>query len=153
MTDCGSKQVGFCLQILCHEATVAGAGTTDFLRVDERMLFAELFCPLDNFIGGLISPGIYVTGGEFLSEASRTAWVQSVDHVAEGCIHMHGVTELQRTVSGRGSAVVIDDHRIFPGCIEVGREIIASLNDSSVGRGEIPVVDFSELDVFQLVGR
>src|SRR5699024_5565015 len=89
MTDCGSKQVGFCLQILCHEATVAGAGTTDFLRVDERMLFAELFCPLDNFIGGLISPGIYVTGGEFLSEAGRTAWVQSVDHVAEGCIHMH----------------------------------------------------------------
>ena len=94
-----------------------------------------------------------MTGGELLSEAGRTAWVQSVDHIAEGCIHVHGVAEFQRTVSGRGSAIIIDDHRIFPGCVEVGREIIASLNDGPVGRGEIPVVHFAEDDVFQNTGR
>ena len=153
MTDSGCKQVGLCLQVLCHETAIAGTGATDFLRVDERMFFAELFCSLDDFIGGLVSPGVYVTGGELLSEAGRAAWVQSVDHIAEGCIHVHGVAEFQRTVSGRGSAIIIDDHRIFPGCVEVGREIIAPLNDGPVSRGEIPVVHFSELDVFQFVSR
>ena len=85
------------------------------------MLLAEQLGTLDDLIGGLQAPCVHVAGGEFLSEARRSARVQGVDHVSESGVHMHGITHLQRTVRRGSTAIVINDHRIFLIRIEMRR--------------------------------
>ena len=116
------------------------------------MLLTEPLGAFDNLIGCTSAPGVDVAGGELLSEAGCSAGVEDIDHIAHRGIHVAGEAHLQRSIRGRGTAVVIDNHRILFRSIEMGWEVVAALDATAVCAGEVPVVCLSQGDLFQLLG-
>ena len=135
---CG-KEVCACLQVLCHEAAVAGTHAAHLFRVYVCMLFQELLRTLDDVVARAFAPGVDVAGGKFLSVADGSAGVAHIDHVALSGQHLEGIVDFQHFRTGRTAAVVVDYQRIFLRCVKVGRQEVEAVDAVTARGAEVPV--------------
>lgn len=91
MRDGGGKDIRFCLQVLCHEATVGCPYATDLFSVDKVVFGTEFLCSFDDLVSCTLSPCIYVAGGELLAEAGCSAGLDDINDVAQCRIYVRRI--------------------------------------------------------------
>ena len=87
-----------------------------------------------------------------LSIAGSTAGIERIDYVALSSIHRQRVVSFQCSIDRAGSSIVIDQHRIFLGRIELRRQVVPTLYDCTVRSRIVPVACRCEIDIGQLLG-
>ena len=73
MRDGRCKNIGLCLQVLCHKAAIGRTYTAYFLVIDKSMFFTKQLCTFYNILCHPFPGCIDVAGREFLSEIGSTA--------------------------------------------------------------------------------
>lgn len=73
MRDGGSKDIRLCLEILCHEPTVARSDATDMQGVGIAVLLAERLRSLNDILCHPFAGGVDMTGGK-LDQSLRHHW-------------------------------------------------------------------------------
>ena len=141
------------LQVLRHEATIAGASATDLLRIDEGMCSGKGLHRTDDIVGGLRAPSIQMVSSEALSVAHGTAWVQRIGYIALSGEHRQVVRRLQLAAQRDRPAVVVDDHGVLLRGVEVGGQVVPAIDIDTVGRAVDEVLRRGELHAAELLCR
>ena len=89
------KNVGLCLQVHGHETTIRGPQTTYLLVVDKWVLLAELLGTLNDVLCGVVTIGIHVAGGKFLSEARATRGLNHIHYIAHSRPSVEGIIAVE----------------------------------------------------------
>ena len=94
MRDGSSKNIRLCLEILCHEPTVARSDAADMQRVGVAVLAAEGFRSLNDVLGNAFADGVDMAGGKLLTEAYGTAGIDDEHHISRRGIDMMRIARL-----------------------------------------------------------
>ena len=141
------------LQVLRHEATIAGTSATDLLRIDEGVRSDKGLHRTDDIVGGLRAPSVQVVSSEALSVAHGTAWVQRIGYIALSGEHRQVVRRLQLAAQRDRPTVVVDDHRVLLRGVEVGGQVVPAIDIDTVGRAVDEVLRRGELHATELLCR
>ena len=107
MRDSCSKDVGLSLQVLSHKTTVRSTNTANVIAINKRMCSYKCFSALDDFIGCLYSPCIYVTCRKLLSIPRSTTWLQCINYVVLRCIYVQWVGAFKNSLRWACPSIVI----------------------------------------------
>ena len=136
--------------VLRHEAAVGSADAADLLRIDERVLLAELLRTFDDVLGGAVAGRVHVTGRPFLPVAGGAGRKgHHIDHVTQGSVGVVGVAAFKIAARRTAAAVVVDDHRILLRRIEIRREIEAAIDHFAFRILEVPFPAFAQPDILE----
>ena len=128
MADGAGKDIGNGLQILGGETTVGGAYAAHPFCIGKTVSGTELLHSLDDVVGHILSPGVHVAGAVLLAKSAGTTRVDHVDDISQRGIIDLWIAALKIARRGRATTIVVDDDGIFLRCVEVGWEIITSVD-------------------------
>ena len=85
--------------------------------------------------------------GPFLSEARGTAGLQDIGHIAQRSPIVPGIDTVEITAHRRTATIVIHNHRVFPGRIEILRQIHPAIDRLTTGIHIVPVFAVGHSDI------
>ena len=101
----------------------------------------------DNFVSCDFTPIVLVAGRKFLSVSDGSGRLKHIYDITVGRIEVERPASAETTGDGGRSAVVINDQRIFFGRIEIGRQIITSVDHRTFLILIVPVFHLSENNI------
>ena len=149
MRNSSCKDIGLGLQILCHKTTIRSTNTSNLLGIDESMFLTEFLGSFDDILCRTFTGCIHMAGTKFLTETTGTTRLHHIYHIAKSSIRMMWITALEIASRRTASTIIVHNHRILLGCIEMRRQIITAINGISLRIDEIPVLTFTQLYVLQ----
>ena len=151
MRDGRCKNIGLCLQVLCHKAAIGRTYTAYFLVIDKSMFFTKQLCTFYNILCHPFPGCIDVAGREFLSETGSTARFYHIHHIAQCRVCMMRITAFKITADRTAPTIIIHNHRIFPVGVKMRRQVITTINGITTRIGKTPGLAFAQLHIFQYV--
>ena len=105
----------------------------------------ELLRSFDDFIGSVVTPRIDVACRELLTVTDSAAGLDDIDHVVARSEQLSAVRRSDATRGRRGTAVVINNQRIFLVRVEIGRQTHHTLYLRAIGSREVPLFRLAQL--------
>ena len=114
------------------------------------MLLAELFGSFYDVLSRAVSGSVNVSCRPFLSESGGAAGASYyVNHISQGRISVLRVTALEIAAGRAAASVIVDNHRILLGRVEIRRQVETAVNCLPFGVLEVPLPAFSQVHVLE----